>query len=115
MRKRLAHIKVLPLAELMKLPEAQPFEAGIYFLWRGAELLYIGKSQHVLERMNRQVRDRDYDRLQQNRRGVPFDRYTCLAVVEEGIKLKFQLQDLERAYIATYEPSYNHTDANGGT
>lgn len=114
-RAKLAHIKVLSIDELRGLPEAQPFQGGIYFLWQALRLIYVGKSHHVLERLNRLVRDRTYDRLQQNQRGIPFDSYTCLAIDGEGPVLRVRLQDLERVYIATYEPEWNYTDQNGGT
>lgn len=116
MRERLAHIKVLSLEEIRVLPEAKPFEAGIYFLWRGPELLYIGKSEHVMQRIVKQAWQKKMDRFQQQDRvGIPFDRHTCLAVEGEGPRLKFALQDFERAYIANFDPPCNHTDFRGGT
>ncbi len=114
-RDRLAHIKVLSLEELRTLPEAKPFEGGLYFLWRGDELLWIGKTNHILERINRQVRNRVYDKFQVGQRGIPFDRYTCLVIDAEPSRLPALMQDMERAYLMHYDTPYNNTDANGGT
>lgn len=115
MRDRLSHINVLTLDQMRALPEAKPFEAGLYFLWQGDELLWIGKTNHILERINRQARNQKYDRFQVGARGIPFDRYTCLVLEAEANRLPALMQDVERAYLATYEPPYNRTDANGGT
>lgn len=116
-RERLAHINVLSLDELRRLPDAAgPFDAGLYFLWRGEELLWIGKSEQILSRIARRDAQRRFDGVWlSERKGIPFDRYTCLVLQEEGPRLKALLQDYERAYIAVHDPPYNHTDANGGT
>lgn len=53
-RRRLAHIPILPLEELRKLPQAVDFDAGIYFLWTGDELVYVGKSRNIPDRLGRQ-------------------------------------------------------------
>jgi len=45
-----AHIPILGLDELRVLPTPQDFDSGIYFLWAGDHLLYIGKSRNLRER-----------------------------------------------------------------
>lgn len=114
-KKKLAHIKVLPLEQLRELPEAGPYDGGIYFLWLKNELVYIGKSRQVQERIAQLKRDAVYARLVDMPRPRPFDRHTCLIVDAPMEKLTVILKDLERAYIATHEPRYNHMDQNGGT
>lgn len=114
-KKKLAHIKVLPLEQIRELPEAGPYDGGIYFLWLKGELVYIGKSRQVQERITQLKQDARYARLVDAPRPRPFDRYTCLVVDEPMEKLAPILKDLERAYIATHEPRYNHLDVNSGT
>ena len=118
-RERLAHIKVLGLDELRKLPQAQPFDAGLYFLWEGEDLVYVGKSTNILERAERQFRiNRCHSLYLDRHQPIPHDRQTCLVLGSGRFRdrqLEFQLRDYERAYIAHYEPRYNHLDQNGGT
>jgi excinuclease UvrABC nuclease subunit len=92
-----------------------PYDAGIYFLWRKGDLVYVGKSRQVQERIAQLSRDATYARLVDTPRPRPFDCYTCLVVDEPMEKLGPILKDLERAYIAHHGPLYNHLDQNGGT
>lgn len=114
-----AHIAILPIEELRKLPKAEMFDSGIYFLWRGDELLYIGKSRNIRDRQIRLVQARRCSPLYQaSHKAVPFDRYTALVLDSSPIKepgLDENLQLHERAYINAYAPPYNHDFASGLT
>lgn len=118
-RHQFAHIKVLPLEELARLPEAEQFDSGIYFLWGGTELLYIGKSRNLLDRQQRlRQAQRCSPLYQASHKAVPFDRYTVLVLekgqfAEPGLDTKLRLY--ERAYINAYEPPYNVDRASGLT
>lgn len=120
MLQQLAHIQILPLDEMRKLPEAQEFDSGVYFLWQGEELLYVGKSRNLSDRMTRQARVNRMIAFQTSRSAkyIPSDRHTCLVVESDPVcspMLDYTLRDLERAYIAFYEPPYNYDGQNGGT
>lgn len=119
MRKQYAHIKVLPLEDLAKLPEAEEFDAGLYFLWEGDKLVYIGKSRNIPERRLRQAHiNRNHAGYTARHKVIPHDRYTAL-VLEKGQfasrGLDALLQEHERAYLGHYMPPYNHPGQNGGT
>lgn len=116
----LRHIEVLPLDTVRQLPPAEPFDAGIYFLWWKDDLMYIGKSANVLERLFRQseVNKLTHHQFSQTAKCIHFDRHTCLVVERGQVKsqrLDYQLRDLERAYIAAYEPPCNSSEFNGFT
>jgi len=114
-------MSVLSLDELRKLPDPQPLDAGIYFLWEGEELVYVGKSANLLERsarqhcVNRYASDRTYA---ERHTAIPHDRMTAL-VIESGRvqspRLKYLLRDTEQEYIDAYQPRWNADDSNGGT
>lgn len=107
-RRELADVELLPLEELRALPECGEFDGGIYFLWLGDKLQYVGKSQHIANRL-----------VGHDRKGrFQFDRHTCIALdggrfVSRDLGAK--MQRLERAYIARYEPPFNCLDRNPGT
>jgi hypothetical protein len=113
-------VQVLSLEEMRELPEPQEYDAGIYFLWKGDALTYIGKSKHICERlyfqscMNRNLPFYTGHRAKL----VPFDKVTCL-VLETGITcspgLGGKLMHYERAYIAAYQPGFNQDNHNGFT
>lgn len=118
-REQFAHITILPLEKLATLPEADEYDAGIYFLWQGADLVYIGKSRNICDRLVRQSQVNRFGALRNSRHKViPHDRHTAL-VLETGQYcspgLDRLLWDNERAYIAHYLPPFNHPDHNGGT
>jgi hypothetical protein len=118
-REEFAHIPILPLDALAKLPEAEEFDSGIYFLWQGPTLIYIGKSRNIPDRLVRLIQTNRFHTLRNSRcKPVPHDRYTAL-VLEKGMfcsdGLDKMLWEHERAYIAHYLPPYNHPDHNGGT
>lgn len=114
-----AHIEIKPLEELRALPEATTYDSGVYFLWGGDELLYIGKSRNVLDRIQRLTQARNCSPLYAStHKAVPFDRHTVLVLsagmyIEPG--LDKQLQVHERAYINHYRPPYNIDRASGLT
>lgn len=64
---------------------------GIYFLWRGPELLYVGQSIHVETRL----------REHSGRGLIPWTRHTVMRA-EIG-----QLERIERDYIRAYRPPHN--------
>lgn len=108
---------LLSLDELRRLPEAGPLDAGVYFLWVGDELQYIGKSTQVAYRMIRHIGIKRYMAVRRVKdKEVPWDRHTCL-VLDNGIeiteKLRSDLLNVEREYIAAYQPPYNDLDGGG--
>lgn len=117
-----AHIEIKPIEELRALPEAEQYDSGIYFLWgghEGTELLYIGKSRTILDRIQRLTQARRAGALYAStHKAVPFDRHTAL-VLEKGMfaapDLDTKLRLHERAYINAYEPPYNIDRASGLT
>jgi hypothetical protein len=118
-RAECAHIQVLSLDAMRALPGAQEYDSGIYFLWEGERLLYIGKSRNLSVREYYQSRLRRYAPFQTSDRAkpVPYDRMTCL-VLESGIEcsreLDTNLRNYERAYIAAYETPYNEDYQQNG-
>jgi len=114
-----AHIKILTLEELRVLPECQDYDCGIYFLWGGPELLYIGKSRNVPDRIQRLTQAKRCSPFYQaSHKAVPFDRHTVLVLANSPIrdeKMELPLQLHERAYIDAYRPPYNFDRASGLT
>jgi hypothetical protein len=114
-----AHIPILPTEDLAKLPEAEEFDSGIYFLWGGAELLYVGKSRNIPDRIQRLTQARRASPFYRaSHKAVPFDRHTALVLekgqfAEPGLDAKLQAH--ERAYINAYLPPYNIDRASGLT
>lgn len=109
MRIELADVPVKDLGELRSLPASTELECGLYFLWLGDCLQYIGKSDHISNRL-----------IEHKRRGIiPHDSHTCIVLDSGYIKadaaLCLELKRLERAYIARYEPPFNCLDWNPGT
>lgn len=119
-RERLAHVEIFPLEVMRILPAAEEYDSGVYFLWSGNELLYVGKSRNLGQREYYQQTVNRYFPFQQSTTAkyIPADLMTCL-IVESGIecspRLDGKLKELERAYIATYEPPYNVDYRNGFT
>ncbi len=107
-RKSSAHITTLTMAELRKLPECGEWTAGIYFLWFGEELVYIGKSKCIAQRI---IEHENVGR-------IVFDSHTCL-ILDIGRThrpdLSEILQDHERAYIARYPTPHNSRYYTPGT
>lgn len=117
-RAQYAHIPILSIAELSALPGPAEYDSGIYFLWAGDALIYIGKSRNLCNRLYHLLSVNRYAPFQAGRvKPIPFERITCLAL-ETGIEcsrnLDFNLQSYERAYIAAYEPPYNEDYVRNG-
>jgi hypothetical protein len=98
-RVRASRQRLLTLDELAQLPEV-PMRAkfrgevaGVYFLWDGDTLAYIGKAVDV-----------DYRVWRQHRRTKAFTRATWLAVDAE-----YDRKTLEGRYVWRYRPSLNET------
>lgn len=88
---------VLPLDRLRTLPEAKA-EPGIYFLWRGPQLLYIGQCDSMDRRIQVHFLCRKGKR---QGRYYPYTRHTAMPFPEEG------LDSIEYPYIQAYRPPYN--------
>lgn len=109
-----AHIPILSLDKLRKLPECDDFDAGVYFLWLKDDLQYIGKSTQICYRLQLQEQGNRYGGIKH----IPFDRHTCIVVESGRLRspgLDDKLQPLERAYIAHYQPPFNFLGQNPGT
>jgi hypothetical protein len=118
-REQFSDVPILPLEELAKLPQAEEFDAGVYFLWQGPNLIYIGKSRNIPDRLQRQSQVNRFGLLRNSRcKIIPHDRHTAL-VLEKGQFASPGLDAIlwknERAYIAHYLPAFNNPDSNGGT
>jgi hypothetical protein len=112
------HIPIMSLAELRTLPEPQEFDSGVYFLWEGEQLQYIGKSRDILGRSYYQTlvnRNFEYH-VSTTAKRIPFDRITCWVIERGPIAcpcLAGNLEAYERAYLAHYETPYNFDCQNG--
>jgi len=111
MRRELADVEILPLEAIKTLPQCGEMAGGIYFLWLKGELQYIGRSRDIGYRL----RLHPYAKVP-----ISFDEHTALMIqqgrlIENIDQLNRELQRLERAYIAHYEPPHNDLYANVGT
>lgn len=88
---------VLPLDQLRGLPEVgdDAYCPGIYFLWIGPTLQYIGQSQYVSTRV---ARHGSYMGTKQ------FDRATWMPVAPEATRW------YERDHVQSYHPPQNYTN-----
>lgn len=98
--------KSLTLEEARRLPEPDRGKA-IYFLWRGEELLYIGASTQVSERVTRQAQFRDFGHVSLSAASrakprIPFDRATALPF--ETVQ---EMVDAEKVLIRRWWPPWN--------
>jgi hypothetical protein len=85
---------ILAIDDLRKLCRDMPVRqgGGVYFLWCGDELLYVGQTIHF----GRRIGDHEYQRR------IPFEWSTFIVCPDEWTRL-----DLEAAYIRLYRPPYN--------
>lgn len=110
MSAKLITLEILPLERIQALPECGDFDGGIYFLWLKDELQYIGKSRQIWSRI-----------AQHSYAGrIPFDRHTCIVldsgrIIKDAQAFTENLKQVERAYIAGYQPRYNCLRENIGT
>lgn len=91
---------VLPADMLRALPgEGEPpLEAGVYFLWRGPMLVYVGQSCCLQNRLTDHELARDGVRPAKR---IPFSRRTWLTCRAD------QREKIEALYIRAYRPPYN--------
>jgi hypothetical protein len=91
---------LLIMDQLLKLSGAYPHRQGsVYFLWRGDELLYIGQTKGLQNR----IEEHWYAER------IPFDAWSCIACPDVGrddMTLLYR-EELEQAYIRRYRPPYN--------
>lgn len=104
-------VPILPIEELRRLPDAEDYDSGLYFLWIGDELRYVGKSENLKGRKQRRVQMNRVNGWIRNR-PIQFDRYTCLILhsspyIENRGEFEGMLKRYERAYIAHYQPPDN--------
>jgi hypothetical protein len=101
-------IEILGIEELRALPGDTGDSidvCAVYFLWKGADLLYIGQSACLENRIYAHERRRDgYHAGAQ----IEFDSFTFLVVGLDAIDAT------ETAYIRAYWPPHNKSD-NGPT
>lgn len=85
---------ILSIDELRGLPRDIPVRqgGGVYFLWGGLDLLYIGQTVHF----GRRIGDHEYQRR------VPFDWATYIVCADFYVRI-----ELEAAYIRLHRPPYN--------
>ncbi len=86
--------KVLPLDQLRGLPEVTLATAwsGVYFLWRKAELVYVGEAVNI------------YRRIREHRwEGKRFTRATSMYFQPKST------MEVEARYVAHYRPRLNRT------
>jgi excinuclease UvrABC nuclease subunit len=75
---------------------------GIYFLWRGMELLYIGASAEVMNRITRQVQLRNQPYCMTGKPQIPFTHWTIL-----GFKTITEAAKVEKDLINKWQPGFN--------
>jgi len=102
----------LTLEEARALPETARGK-GIYFLWDGDDLLYIGASTQVMERIDRQAQFRDFGHMStsnyvQAKPHIPFNRATILKC-----DTVTAMAELEKTLIKRWWPPYNDRADDG--
>lgn len=91
----------MTLEQARALPELEN-GAGVYFLWRGEELLYVGASTDCSQRIARHMQTQRYGKLAvYDRKNIPFDRGTILKADRR------QCFEMEEDFIRRFEPPYN--------
>ncbi len=81
---------------------------GIYFLWRGVELLYIGASAEVMNRITRQVQLRNQPDCMTGKPQIPFTHWTIL-----GFKTITEAAKVEKDLIDKWQPGFNGPSDQG--
>lgn len=90
---------ILPLDMLRALPTGEPPDSGgVYFLWRGPQLLYVGLTRYLGERLFQHRMARDGMRAG---KPIPFTRYTFKEMPDS------EIEGFESDYILSYMPPYN--------
>lgn len=90
---------ILPLDQLRALPRPRDIHAaGIYFLWRGPQLVYIGRSTNIDVRLSQHASAADCLR---SGKIIPHNFANAFNAPEN------EIAKIERAYIAAYLPPFN--------
>jgi len=92
--------ELLTLEQLRALPRDDPHrETCVYFLWRGDDLLYIGQTKDLENR----IEDHQFAEL------IPFEWWTYIACkhFDRCELTAIHRVDLEAAYIRRYAPPHN--------
>jgi hypothetical protein len=98
-------LEIFPIELLRMLPACDDYDGGVYFLWKGDELLYIGKSKQICYRLQ----------LHDAARKIPYEYHTCIAVNRGRMipdRFDLVLDPIEQAYIRHYRPPFNHLHVN---
>lgn len=86
-RVRVENVKLLDAA-----PKFRACEAGVYFLFVGVEIIYIGQSRNIFERVGRHARHRR----------IPFDGWDFVAMDDPSVRYA-----VEQELIRQHSPRYN--------
>lgn len=106
--------EVLSIDAIRSLPDDQDGR-GVYFLWDGDALQYIGQSMQIGNRINDHERAYNYG-IWRSRptKQIKFDKVTCLifdrrpfASKHDINRLRHRLLIRERAFIERYRPPFN--------
>ena len=106
---------LLSLAELMELPDASNGTSGVYFLWDGSTLQYIGQSRMISNRIAQHRQNYLYGHTRNwPTTRIKFDRSTMIELDdrtfiegEEQRELYRRLLKLEEAYVNAYATPFN--------
>lgn len=66
--------------------------AGVYFLWAGPQLIYVGQSSYIINRISQHI----------DAEQIPFDWATYIAVKDD-----MRRDDVEEMYIRIHVPPFN--------
>ena len=93
-------IGVLPSLKSIMSQRFRPFAvSGVYFLFSGNDLIYIGQSTNVMRRISDHAGNGPASHLA--KKGVEFDSYAYISVPEQD------LDAVERRMINEHKPLYN--------
>lgn len=106
--------EVLSVDQVKALPDTGDAR-GVYFLWDGDTLQYIGQSMEIGNRVTDHERNYIYGRLRSRpTKRIKFDRFTALSIDERPFanareieRLRNRMLIMERAYIEKYRPPFN--------
>lgn len=92
----------LTLEQLRALPD-DTLGAGVYFLWKNDDLLYIGAARRVRDRLARQIQLRNQGRsCLTGKPQIQFNKYTVL-----GLPTVAETAAVEKALIEKWDPPEN--------